>query len=97
MVKKIILTICQYVWICTLFDITFVKKKTMNDTMDDDDKVVNRKKGSDSGTPVLDNFSRDLNKLAEQGKLDPVIGREPEIERLAQIISRRRSTTILEF
>jgi ATP-dependent Clp protease ATP-binding subunit ClpC len=62
----------------------------MNDTMDDDDKVVNRKKGSDSGTPVLDNFSRDLNKLAEQGKLDPVIVREAEIERLAQIISRRR-------
>jgi len=73
-----------------LFDITFVKKKTMNDTMDDDDKVVNRKKGSDSGTPVLDNFSRDLNKLAEQGKLDPVIGRENEILRIAQVLSRRK-------
>lgn len=62
----------------------------MNDTMDDDDKVVNRKKGSDSGTPVLDNFSRDLNKLAEQGKLDPVIGREKEILRIAQVLSRRK-------
>ena len=62
----------------------------MNDTMDDDDKVVNRKKGSDSGTPVLDNFSRDLNKLAEQGKLDPVIGRENEILRIAQVLSRRK-------
>ena len=58
--------------------------------MDDDDKVVNRKKGSDSGTPVLDNFSRDLNKLAEQGKLDPVIGREKEILRIAQVLSRRK-------
>ncbi len=58
--------------------------------MDDDDKVVNRKKGSDSGTPVLDNFSRDLNKLAEQGKLDPVIGRENEILRIAQVLSRRK-------
>jgi len=62
----------------------------MNDTMDDDDKMVNRKKGSDSGTPVLDNFSRDLNKLAEQGKLDPVIGRENEILRIAQVLSRRK-------
>ena len=58
--------------------------------MDDDDKMVNRKKGSDSGTPVLDNFSRDLNKFAQQGKLDPVIGREKEILRIAQVLSRRK-------
>ena len=43
-----------------------------------------------SNTPVLDNFSRDLIKLAQEGKLDPVIGRENEITRLAQIISRRK-------
>lgn len=47
------------------------------------------KKG-DSSTPVLDNFSRDLIKLAEEGKLDPVIGREREITRIAQILSRRK-------
>ena len=63
----------------------------MNDTVDDDDKTLSRKKpSSDSGTPVLDNFSRDLNKLAEQGKLDPVIGRQKEIVRIAQILSRRK-------
>jgi ATP-dependent Clp protease ATP-binding subunit ClpC len=63
----------------------------MNDTVDDDDKALGRKKpSSDSRTPVLDNFSRDLNKLAEQGKLDPVIGREKEIVRIAQILSRRK-------
>jgi len=45
---------------------------------------------SKSNTPVLDNFSRDLIKLAQEGKLDPVIGRENEINRLAQIISRRK-------
>jgi ATP-dependent Clp protease ATP-binding subunit ClpC len=39
---------------------------------------------------VLDNFSRDLNKLAEEGKLDPVIGRDREIMRIAQILSRRK-------
>ena len=48
------------------------------------------KKTSDKGTPVLDNFSRDLNKLAEEGKLDPVVGREKEIMRIAQILSRRK-------
>ena len=47
------------------------------------------KKG-DSSTPVLDNFSRDLIKLAEVGKLDPVIGRDQEITRIAQILSRRK-------
>ncbi len=41
-------------------------------------------------TPVLDNFSRDLTLLAEQGKLDPVIGRSDEIDRLTQILSRRK-------
>ena len=44
----------------------------------------------DSSTPVLDNFSRDLIKLAEEGKLDPVIGRDREINRIAQILSRRK-------
>ena len=48
------------------------------------------KKSTDSSTPVLDNFSRDLIKLAEQGKIDPVIGREREINRIAQILSRRK-------
>ena len=55
--------------------------------MDNDEKG---KKGSDKNTPVLDNFSRDLNKLAEEGKLDPVVGRKKEIVRIAQILSRRK-------
>jgi ATP-dependent Clp protease ATP-binding subunit ClpC len=63
----------------------------MNDLMDDDEKMSKKQKqNSDSSTPVLDNFSRDLNKLAEQGKLDPVIGRDREILRIAQILSRRK-------
>ncbi|MFN8368581.1 MAG: ATP-dependent Clp protease ATP-binding subunit [Candidatus Kapaibacterium sp.] len=41
-------------------------------------------------TPVLDNFGRDLTKLAVEGKLDPVIGRDKEIERVAQVLSRRK-------
>ncbi|MES2731138.1 MAG: ATP-dependent Clp protease ATP-binding subunit [Bacteroidota bacterium] len=43
-----------------------------------------------SRTPVLDNFGRDLTKLAEVNKLDPIVGREKEIERVAQILSRRK-------
>ena len=64
----------------------------MNDLMDDDDKMMSKKSKSsaDTNTPVLDNFSRDLNKLAEAGKLDPVVGRDREILRIAQILSRRK-------
>jgi len=49
-------------------------------------------KGSDSKskTPVLDNFGRDLTALAEENKLDPIVGREAEIERVSQILSRRK-------
>ena len=43
-----------------------------------------------SKTPVLDNFGRDLTKLGEENKLDPIVGREKEIERVAQILSRRK-------
>ncbi len=48
-------------------------------------KVVKKTK-----TPVLDNFGRDLTLLAENGKLDPVVGRQEEIERISQILSRRK-------
>ncbi len=43
-----------------------------------------------SDTPILDNFSRDLTKLAEEGKIDPVVGRDKEVKRIAQILSRKK-------
>lgn len=46
--------------------------------------------GTKSKTPVLDNFGRDITKLAESGSLDPIVGREAEIERVSQILSRRK-------
>ncbi len=49
-----------------------------------------KKSTEKSKTPVLDNFGRDLTRLAEDGKLDPIVGREKEIERVAQILSRRK-------
>jgi len=68
-------------------------------TSDDDDDADStfgsssqpKKPGeSKSKTPVLDNFGRDLTKMAEDGKLDPIVGREKEIERVSQILSRRK-------
>ena len=49
-----------------------------------------RRTATKSRTPVLDNFGRDVTRLAEEGKLDPIIGREVEIERVSQILSRRK-------
>ncbi|MBL7941473.1 MAG: ATP-dependent Clp protease ATP-binding subunit, partial [Flavobacteriales bacterium] len=67
---------------------------------DDDERTYGAGGGSGSAskkpgetkskTPVLDNFGRDLTKLAEEGKLDPIVGREKEIERVSQILARRK-------
>ena len=62
----------------------------MTESMDGGSNGGNKAVKTDSSTPVLDNFSRDLIKLAEEGKLDPVVGREREITRIAQILSRRK-------
>ena len=55
----------------------------------------NNKGQKKSKTPVLDNFGRDLTALAEEGKLDPVVGRENEIQRVSQILSRRKKNNPL--
>jgi len=78
------------------------KKDIMNMNFDDDDderdndftpkespRSSSQPKGT-SETPVLDNFGIDLTKAAEENALDPIVGRETEIERLAQILSRRK-------
>ena len=66
------------------------------DDFDDEKKYAQQKGGAGkqgaakSKTPVLDNFGRDITKLAELGTLDPIVGREAEIERVSQILSRRK-------
>lgn len=75
-------------------------KAEADDPDEDGSKLFGSSSGSASGaskttgeksrTPVLDNFGRDLTKMAEDDKLDPIIGREKEIERVAQILSRRK-------
>lgn len=74
------------------------------DEEDDEEEMASRRSGGDTekqarstqqrktvnDTPVLDNFGTDMTRAAEEGKLDPIVGREREIERLAQILSRRK-------
>ncbi|MFD2160775.1 ATP-dependent Clp protease ATP-binding subunit [Paradesertivirga mongoliensis] len=63
-----------------------------DDFREEESSFSQPKKVSDikSKTPVLDNFGRDLTKAAEDGKLDPIVGRDKEIERVSQILSRRK-------
>jgi ATP-dependent Clp protease ATP-binding subunit ClpC len=70
--------------------------KAQSDFNDDDDEKdifsskSNPGQKTNSNTPVLDNFGIDLTRAAEENKLDPIVGREKEIERIAQILSRRK-------
>ena len=63
-----------------------------DDDFQEEESFTTPKKVSDikSKTPVLDNFGRDLTRAAEEGRLDPIVGREKEIERVSQILSRRK-------
>jgi len=69
-------------------------KNALEDDEDDEDQFSKSNKGksqnTNSKTPILDSFSKDLTRMAQDGKLDPIIGREKEIERVSQILSRRK-------
>mgnify|MGYP000709351653 CR=1 FL=1 len=78
------------------------KNESYNDDSGQDDSLrestfnnPTNKSNKKSKTPVLDNFGRDLTEMAEEGKLDPVVGREKEIERVSQILSRRKKNNPL--
>ena len=79
------------------------KNESYNDDSGQDDSLKDNglnpsstnKTNKKSKTPVLDNFGRDLTEMAEDGKLDPVVGREKEIERVSQILSRRKKNNPL--
>ena len=80
------------------------KAESFNDDSGQDDSLKDsgfnnppsgNKTNKKSKTPVLDNFGRDLTEMAEEGKLDPVVGREKEIERVSQILSRRKKNNPL--
>ena len=73
-----------------------LSKGDFSDDEDDSDEPIDPGRGqsrpakSSSETPVLDNFGIDITRAAEEDRLDPIVGREKEIERLAQILSRRK-------
>jgi ATP-dependent Clp protease ATP-binding subunit ClpC len=78
-------------------EILFIFAETLNKknmsvdfSYEDSSKSNIRGKKNVSNTPVLDNFSRDLNKLVKEGKIDPVIGRDKEVKRIAQILTRKK-------
>jgi ATP-dependent Clp protease ATP-binding subunit ClpC len=80
------------------------KAESFNDDSGQDDSLKDggfnspssgTKTNKKSKTPVLDNFGRDLTEMAEEGKLDPVVGRDKEIERVSQILSRRKKNNPL--
>lgn len=84
-------------------DITESPKAESSGYDDEDDRIQgggefeksNPKGTAKTKTPVLDNFGRDLTQIAMEGKLDPVVGREKEIERVSQILSRRKKNNPL--
>jgi len=67
-----------------------VNSNRMRPEDDDDDTPGDFKSSSNSKTPALDTFSRDLTELAQKGELDPIVGRDIEIERVSQILARRK-------
>ncbi len=80
----------------------FPRNEAFNEDSNQDDSLKGdnfnnpaNKSNKKSKTPVLDNFGRDLTEMAEEGKLDPVVGREKEIERVSQILSRRKKNNPL--
>ena len=80
----------------------FPRNEAFNEDSNQDDSIKGdnfnnpaNKSNKKSKTPVLDNFGRDLTEMAEEGKLDPVVGREKEIERVSQILSRRKKNNPL--
>ncbi|WP_396195547.1 ATP-dependent Clp protease ATP-binding subunit [Flavobacterium sp.] len=84
------------------FNDNLPRNESYNDDSGQDDSLKEgsfnnpaNKTNKKSKTPVLDNFGRDLTELAEEGKLDPVVGREKEIERVSQILSRRKKNNPL--
>ncbi len=69
-----------------------IKKQVKMSMTEDFDEVsgIRKKTNTKSTTPILDNFGRDITELASKGVIDPIIGREDEIERVSQILSRRK-------
>ena len=74
----------------TLLEIKKEINMSITDDYGDMEKIRGKKGGEKSETPILDNFGRDITEIAAKGGIDPIIGRGEEIERVSQILSRRK-------
>lgn len=72
-----------------------MEKNRAFDSEEDDSKNIEKIKKGKTNTPFLDNFGKDLTKLASLGKLDPVIGREEEIDQTIQILNKRKKNNVI--
>jgi ATP-dependent Clp protease ATP-binding subunit ClpC len=73
-----------------LKDLPIASSKSRDDDDEDEGTPIYKSGATSSNTPALDSFSRDLTDLANKGKLDPIVGRDSEIERVSQILARRK-------
>ena len=73
-----------------LKDLPVASSRPREEDDDDEDTPIYKSGATSSNTPALDSFSRDLTDLANKGKLDPIVGRDSEIERVSQILARRK-------
>ena len=73
-----------------LKDLPIASSKSRDDDDEDGETPIYKSGATSSNTPALDSFSRDLTDLANKGKLDPIVGRDSEIERVSQILARRK-------
>ena len=73
-----------------LKDLPIASSKSRDDDDEDEETPIYKSGSTSSNTPALDSFSRDLTDLANKGKLDPIVGRDSEIERVSQILARRK-------
>jgi ATP-dependent Clp protease ATP-binding subunit ClpC len=73
-----------------LKDLPIASSKSRDDDDEDEETPIYKSGATSSNTPALDSFSRDLTDLANKGKLDPIVGRDSEIERVSQILARRK-------
>ena len=74
----------------TLLEIKKEINMGITEDYDDMERIKGKRTGEKSATPILDNFGRDITEIASKGGIDPIIGREEEIERVSQILSRRK-------
>jgi len=90
-VKKTFFFIVFFTYICN----NKISQSMSVDYFEEGQTLNPKKAKKNSTTPILDTFSRDLTRLAAEGKIDPVVGRDKEVKRIAQILSRKKKNNVV--